>query len=256
MKRRALSLAEVVMSVFLLSFVALAVSSMASMAFRAQRRNEHVLSATLAAQTVIAQIRVWAQNPDHYLSNWADYDNKSFAAPNLPDNTVKVRCLPKGRSLDSPCQALEAQWVSAPAGVRRMPRPVVPVEVTVAWSPARGDSVTLVAYIGEPKRDITNAQVQVVGPNPTSLANGQTASYSVTVNDAQNRPLDNLLFRWSVDARFVTVTGQRDGRKCTMIRDQAPRPSIPRPPSTLPVQCYTSYAGSPIRIIPKGIDMP
>ena len=164
-KRGALSLAEVVIAVFLLGSVALAVFSMAHMAFVAQRRNENQLAATLEAQSVMAEVRIWANQPANFLGDWSKY-NSPFPAPHVPEYTAQVRCIPAGRALDSPCKGLEAQWEGTPEGVRRMPRAVVPVEVTVSWSERPSDRVSLTSYVGEPKRDISVTQVNVAGPDP------------------------------------------------------------------------------------------
>ena len=253
MKPRALSLAEVIISVFLLSFAALAVLSMARMAFVAQRRNENLLAATLEAQAIMAEVRVWASNPDNFLGNWAKY-SAPFAAPHVPEYQAQVRCLPAGRALDSPCQALENQWDGTPEGVRRMPRAVVPVQVTVAWSDRDSDKVVLTTYVGEPKR--VPARAEVTGPNPDTLSAGGVADYSVKVFDAQNRELENLLYRWSVDARYLTTESPRSGRTCKVKRESTVPPPIPAAPPVLPVQCFAAYAGTPVTIIPAGIKLP
>ena len=251
MKRRGLSLAEVIIAVFLLSFAALGVLSMARMAFVAQRRNENQLAATLEAQAILAEVRVWASHPDNYLGNWSKY-GAPFPAPHVPEYRAQVRCLPAGRALDSPCQELEAQWDTA--NVRRMPRAVVPVEVTVAWSDRESDRVVLTTYVGEPRR--VPVKAEVVGPIPDTLAAGGAADYSVRVLDAQNRPLENLLFRWSVDARYLTTDSPRSGRTCQVKRESTVPPPIPAAPAVLPVQCFAAYAGTPVTIIPDGVKLP
>lgn len=252
MKRRALSLAEVIISVFLLSFAALGVLSMARMAFVAQRRNENQLAATLEAQAIMAEVRVWASNPDNFLGNWSHY-SAAFPAPHVPEYKAQVRCLAAGRSLDSPCQSLEAQWDGTPEGMRRMPRAVVPVEVTVAWSDRKSDRVVLTTYVGEPKR--VPVKAEVTGPSPDSLTAGGVADYSVRVLDGQNRELQNLLYRWSVDARYLTTESPRSGRSCKVKRESTVPPPIPAAPAVLPVQCFASYAGTPVTIIPAGVKL-
>lgn len=252
MKRRALSLAEVIISVFLLSFAALGVLSMARMAFVAQRRNENQLAATLEAQAIIAEVRVWASNPDNFLGNWSRY-SAPFPAPHVPEYRAQVRCLAAGLWLDSPCHSLEAQWDGTPEGVRRMPRAVVPVEVSVAWSERESDRVVLTTYVGEPRR--VPARAEVTGPNPDSLTAGAEADYSVRVFDVQNREMQNLLFRWSVDARYLTTESPRSGRTCKVKRESTVPPPIPAAPAVLPVQCFASYAGRPVQIVPAGVKL-
>lgn len=244
-----------VVSLFLLSFVALGVLSMTRMAFVAQRRNEHILEATQIAQSTLNQVRAWALQPDHYLGNWSVYDGVAVASP-LPEYSVHVRCRAQGVALDSPCSALEAQWQGTPQGIRRLPRALVPVQVQVAWSANPADQVRLLAYMGEPKRDLTGIQVLTSGPQPNAISQSQDSLYTVAVRDAQGRNFDNLLFRWSVDDRYLSVTAQRDGRRCVMLRDKSVVAPVPPAPTVLPVQCYATYAGASIPIVPAGLGMP
>lgn len=249
---RALSLVEVVISFFLLSFVALGVLSMSRMAFVGQRRNQHSLEATLLAESTLNQARMWARDPQNYLSDWAAY-NGVLASPS-PIYQITGRST--FQSLLSPARALEAQWALTPPGQRELPKGVVQLEIRVAWSKKTNESLKIVGYIGEPKRDLTDYQVNVNGPLPSAIHPNETASYAgVTVKDAQGRPFENLLFRWSANSDYVTVLGPRNGRSCGIIRDKVVAPPVPPAPDLLPVQCFASYAGTPIRILPKPLGL-
>lgn len=253
MTRRAFSLVEVIISIFLLGGVAMGVLSMTQTAFVAQRRSENLLQAGLLAQQTMNEVRAWAEDPDHFLGDWSSQNGRQF---NSGTYQVTITCRPEGRRLDSPCQSLEAQWEGTPQGTRSMPRAVVPLEVRVAWSPLEKDSLKLTSLIGEPQRDLTGARVVVSDPNPSAIANGDGCLYSAEVFDAAGRPFQNLLFGWSADRRYVSVLRRRDGRQCEVVRDRTLTPLIPPPPSVLPVQCFASYAGVPLPVISKGVGMP
>jgi hypothetical protein len=253
-----MSLVEVVISVFLLAAVGLTVMSMASTAVAAQKRNLKLLKASLIAQSKIAEIRLWAADINNYLGNWAAYQGSSPVA-HYPDFQVQVRANPGGRPLQSPCQEFEEQWAATPQGQRTMPKAIVPVEVTVSWGSSLRDQLTVMTYVAEPKRDLTGVQLQITDPNPVSLSPNAGSEYEVTVSDGAGRPFENLLFSWAVDSRYLSITSQRDGRRCRVLRDRTPQstdPPPPTPPETLPTQCYASYAGEPLPLVPKGLELP
>ena len=223
------------------------------MAFVGQRRNQHSLEATLLAQSTLNQARLWARDPQNYLGDWSAY-NGSLPSPSP---IYQISCRTRFQAVLSPARALEEQWTSTPLGHRELPKGVVQLEVRVAWSGKANESVRLVGQIGEPKRDITGYQFSVDGPQPPSIHLNEVATYSaVTVKDSQGRPLENLLFRWTVNSDYLTVQGPRHGRSCKILRDKVVVPPVPPPPPLLPVQCYASYAGNPIRLVPKGVELP
>ncbi|MFN8613510.1 MAG: hypothetical protein U0931_38585 [Vulcanimicrobiota bacterium] len=249
---RALSLVEVVISFFLLSFVALGVLSMSRMAFVSQRRNQHSLAATVLAESTLNEARMWARDPQNYLSDWAAY-NGPLASPSP---TYKISGRSTFQTLLSPAQALENQWASTPPGQRELPKGVVLLEIKVAWSPKNNGSIRLVGYIGEPRRDLTGYQVSLDDPQPAAVHLNDTATYpSVIVKDAQGRPFENLLFRWSASSDYLSLQGPRNGRSCKIVRDKIVAPPVPPPPDLLPVQCFASYAGTPIKIVPKPLGL-
>lgn len=258
--RKAFNLVEVVIALFLLSFAALSVLSMTQTGFVAQKRNQQIAKGNLVIQSVIADIRLWAADINHYKSNWGTY-NGTFTPAGYPDYKVRVRALASGRPIDSPCAELETQWEPTTRGKRTMPNAIVPVEVTVFWSNDPIDSVTAITYVGEPKRDITNIQFEVDGPNPRALNMNNDCTYSIRAKDQSGRYLDNLMFQWVPDTRYLSATekAKRDGRSFEMVRDQLVQlPDIPppRPPALSPVTCYARYAGAYLDASAQGVELP
>lgn len=228
--------------------------------FIAQKRNQQIAKANLVIQSVVADIRLWASDINNYKSNWGTY-NGTYTPNGYSEYKVKVRAKAAGRPIDSPCAELETQWQPTTRGKRTMPNAIVPVEVTVFWSNDPLDSVTAITYIGEPKRDFSNVQFEVVGPDPPSLSLNDDCSYNIRAKDQSGRYFDNLMFQWVPDVRYLSPTdnAKRDGRFFEMVRDQIvqlPDVPPPRPPALSPVTCYARYAGAYLDASAQGVELP
>ncbi len=260
---RGLSLTEVIISLFLLSFVALSILSMFQTGFIAQKRIQRGNQANFIMESLTSEIREWATDYDNFISSWPLY-NRTYPAPENPDFTITVRAIHKGlpalsRPLYSPSEELESQWVTNPRGPRVMPTAIVPVEISVSWSPSPSDRVTSMFYVGEPYRDPTGAVATVTGPTPNSVGVGASTEASISVVDASNRPFENLLFRWEFDSRYLehAPDSLRDGRTLRMTRlPDPPNPPFIAPPPVSPVQAYARYAGIYIPVDSVGIGLP
>ncbi len=253
------SFTEVVIAVFLLAFVALTVLSMTQTGFLAQRRNQELGEATLVAQSIIAEMRVWGSDINNYQGSWGPY-NRTFTYPGTKYE-VSVRARAAGRPIASPSLEMESQWADTLRGARVLPKGVVPVELVISWSNRIKDRLKVVTYVAEPWRDVSGARFDVVGPAPPSIAMSQTSRYQVAGFDGAGRPLENLMYEWLPDSRFVSPAsdGARDGRSYKMVRDKVITPPQTPPPSggvPSPVQCYAMYAGSPVEVRVRGILLP
>ena len=264
-QRRGLSLTEVVIAIFLLAFVALSVVAIAQTGFVAQRRTQHLAKATLVAQATLAEIRVWATNYSNFRSGWSNY-NRTFISPDHPEYTITIRSQASGRPIETPCSEMESQWAAplTQRGTKIMPTAIVPVEITVSWSPDPSDSFQLLSYVGEPKRPITDPATDITlqysGPSPTTLAVGDVATYSIIARDASGQPFDNLIYSWIVDRRFVVPApdSPRDGRSFKALRLPNPAPPAaqpPIPPALSLVECRAQYAGLDLSILPRGLEL-
>jgi Tfp pilus assembly protein PilV len=258
MGRRALSLLEVIVASFLLSFTALGVLSLTQSAFNSQRRTQHLQDASLIASTHLARIRQWASSATNYYGSWALYNGVSQGWKGGV-YTVRTRCTPAGRACDSPCNGLEADWRSSSHGSRSMPSAVVPVEVTVSWSTDPRDTFVVVSYVGEPDRNPADISMTVTGPTPVSLPMAATCSYAIQAADSASVPFPNIIYSWAVDERYVseTSTSPRHGRNYSVVRDKTTSPPTPAiGPNGLMVRCFGSYAGRALTIQPKPLDLP
>jgi type II secretory pathway pseudopilin PulG len=267
--RLAFSLLESVIALFLLSFAALSVLSMTQTGFQSQRRSQEAARANLAAQSVAADIRLWAENIVNYKSGWAPY-NGPISQPDFPDYTITVRSLAAGRPIYSPCSEIESQWLPAAnpvtdRGPRMMPNAIVPVEIVVAWSPSDLDRVTVITYVGEPKRVLPVAPAVpdwvYGGPTVYSMGVGATTEYTIAVRDPAGIPLDNVFWQWVPDPSFLVPTADcpRDGRRFEMERLPNPGPPSappPTPPKVSVVTCYLKYAGQYYDAQVSGVELP
>ena len=257
---RAFSLVEVVIAIFLLSGAALSVLSLTQTGFVAQRRNQEIARGNLVIQAVVAEMRLWATDIKNFQGNWAPY-NRTFSPTGFPDYQVRARSLSTGRPIDSPCAELETQWEPTDGGKRTMPNAIVPVEITVFWSSDPKDSVSVITYVGEPRRDISNIQFQVSGPSPLSVPQNGTSEYTVTARDPSGATYDNLMFQWIPDARYLSATenASRDGRYFEVVRDQIvtlPDVPPPLPPAVSPITCYARYGGEYLNANVGGLELP
>jgi hypothetical protein len=250
---------------FLLSFAALSVLSMTQTGLQAQRRSQEAARANLAAQAVVADIRIWAEDINNYKGSWAPY-NGTISLPDFPEYTVTVRSQAVGRPIFSPCSEIESQWLPAAnpvsdRGARIMPNAVVPVEVEVAWSDSELDRVTVLTYIGEPMRDLSSPEFIYGGPTRVSLGVGDTTEYTIAVRDGAGIPLDNVFWMWVPDPSYLVPTDDcpRDGRTFRMERLMNPGPPDappPRPPDRSMVTCYLKYAGQHLNAQVAGVELP
>lgn len=258
--RRAFSILEAVVAVFLLSYAALSVLSLTQSGFVAQKRNQEVAKANLVAQSVISDIRIWSESIDNYAGGWSDF-NRTFVPIGFPEYKVTVRSQAAGRPIDSPCAELESQWAPTTKGKRTMPRAVVPVEVKITWSDDVRDQLVVLTYVGEPRRDTAGITFEIVGPSNPSVSMNQETRYSVRAKDNRGRYFDNLMFLWVPDIRYLSITenAARDGRTFEAVRDQLVAPPDvppPTPPKVSPVTCYARYGGQYLDANPPGLQLP
>ncbi len=259
-KNGAFSLVESVIAIFILGYAALSVLSLTQSGFVAQKRNQEIAKANLVAQSVIADLRIWGENIANYKSNWGAY-NTTITPVGFPEYRVTLRSRAQGREIYSPCAELESQWELTKRGWREMPNAIVPVEIKVTWSEDPRDKLVILTYVGEPRRDIAGITYEITGPSPASLVMNQEAEYRVSAKDSAGRGLDNLLFFWVPDIRYLSTTEKalRDGRYFQVVRDRIVKPpdvAPPVPPGVSPVTCYARYAGKYLDANPPGIQLP
>ncbi|MEW6284181.1 MAG: hypothetical protein AB1758_36545, partial [Candidatus Eremiobacterota bacterium] len=142
MSRRALSLLETTVALFLLLVIVLLVVRLYHTALRYAMESERLVLATRFAEKVQARVKAWAADPDNFRSTWTSWS--SVTDPDYPGMLARVE---RGEAtLLSPCTSVETMF--AP-GERRLSRTVVSVRVSVR---AGTRDVRLHTYLAEPRR--------------------------------------------------------------------------------------------------------
>ena len=68
---RAASFLEVVIGLFLLTIVFVSICTLVVRAFAVQAKTNQVIKACQMAETVASEVRSWATEPAHFLSDWS-----------------------------------------------------------------------------------------------------------------------------------------------------------------------------------------
>ncbi|MCE7872824.1 hypothetical protein DYH09_20910 [bacterium CPR1] len=195
MNRRATTLTETLMAIFLLLAGMLIVINLLHASLRHQARIEKRALSVQLAQLTLDRVRAWAWEKTagtcNFHSNWAFYNGVTLTDPAYPGLTVQVDVSPGGRSLFSPASTLEQTYSGLP---RRMTRAVVPVRVRVSQSGS--DSVTLLTYVGEPPLEL--APLTITGA-AGALAQDASVTLQVSATDLAGNPVQGLSYFWSVE---------------------------------------------------------
>lgn len=196
-----LSLAEAVISIFLLVAGLLLVVRMIHQNFRYVREHEQRARAVAAAESVMAEIRDWARDKRNFRSDWSTWHNRSVTPAGAPGPVlVEVET---ERNLYSPCSSFESPWLGR---ARRMTRSLVAVKATSQWSTAAGGRrMSLFTYVAErpvPLGAIPAVEVARVSGSG-ALAPLDAAEFHAVLKDADGEEIPDLLFDWHTEA----VTG-------------------------------------------------
>ncbi len=238
-----MSLAELVLSFFLLSAGIIVVAQLFQTSLRRNADSGRAARAAMVAQSKLAEIRQWAagQSAGAYnFDNWAPYTNVTVTDPDEPVFTVTVR------SQDQTVGSLSTQLESTQTEQRLLTRSLRKVEITVSWS--GGQAYRLVSLVGDPTRQLASPAINV---QATSLANplaaGATADFQGQILDSNNNPIPDVGFRWGVEAG--TGDGMldwvhRDQRSCRFINRYALKDgSTIQVPGTCWVRATSNYGG-------------
>ena len=203
MKRRGLSLAETVLSLFLLAFSIILCTNLFHVGLRYSGRVEQEAVATLIAQKKLAEIRAWASTRvpgGFHFDDWTPYANFTTNDPDQPGYLINVVARPA--PLLDPCTSFGALFL--PANQTRLQASYQKVTATVTWG--AGPGIALTTLIGDPVREwrvntpLVITQISLAG-NP--LPRSQDAVFKVEGYDSDNRLIPDLMYNWYV----VPLTG-------------------------------------------------
>ena len=200
--RRANSLLETIMALFLLAAATLLIVSLFHTALQRSRWSEQQSAAQHIAERTISEIRGWsAQGGFTAAQDLGSWDGRTYQDSTLPEFGISIRA--KMAALASPCESLETFFPSSQR--RRMDLSAAKVQVKVSWSGSRpgASQVTLVSFVSESPRQL---QTVTVTGNTGPLSAGTPSTFQATAYDSSNRAIQDIAFVWWVEAQ--TGTGQ------------------------------------------------
>ena len=259
MKSLGMSLAETVISIFLLLVGALACLELVILATRHQATSASEMQAMQLAEKTMDSIRRWAYDPHNYL-DWSPYDNDTYTDPAYPHFQVQVKSSPKFGPI-SPNGGLEKKF--AP-DVRRLTDSLVAVKIKVQWG--RGRETSLVSYVGEPTwavRDPLPIMIQRIGGPSDPVPIDGVTSWTCDLYNSDGQAIPGVAFEWTVvpldDAThpkpgngWVEIPRQKIGREALVYHHfYNGDPALNLPPhsvgGSVQLQVDASYGGRPYR---------
>ncbi len=153
--RRGLTLAESLLSMFLLAMGAFTCLTLLIQSLGHQTRTTQVLEAQQLLSNTLEAVRSWAYDPDHFFGDWSPYDNDVVSGPGA-DYQIVVSSGPRSPAF-SPNRSLEEP---RGAEARRMEDSFVPVTVRIQWGSGRSLSAT--TWLGKPVQPVRNGNEIVV----------------------------------------------------------------------------------------------
>lgn len=231
---RALSLAETVIGLFLLTFGILVSIRLFDAGLQHQATVERRALATKLAEKSMAKLRVWARTsvPPNTVSSTYNFDSTSWDAgisssdPDYPGFQVAVLSAPL--TLYSPCSEFEEPYI-ATGNARALTRSARSVKISVTDPTNPRFSVELVSWVSDPTRHLDHVTMtSLSGPPPaffepagnlTSPAPGSFMEYKATGHYSDGSEVPDLMFDWYTVplGGNGTVFPARDGRTAKFV---------------------------------------
>jgi len=242
---RGLSLVETLIAFFLLSCGVLLITQLFLYSLRYTRQVEARARGLLAGERAWQRLRNWAAEVSggqlNFSGNWAAYSGVTETDPDDADFQLHYEVADE--ILMSPCREFESLIPADQQGL--MARSAKRVSIDVRW---RGGSLLLAGLMEEPPRQwrATNPLV-VSGTPPDPVDASNPANFTVTAFDSNDAAIEDLEFRWYVDAMSTsgTVTPSQNGKAATFtplmtLSDGSTQPS---PPGQCRVKVRAVYRG-------------
>lgn len=253
-RRTALTLAETVIALFLLSGAALACLSLLSQARRNQHLTLQVLQANRFGRTCLERVRAWGNTGNNF-ANWASYADQTFSDPEFPELKARVQAAPAYLPVISPNSSLEAPM--AP-NLRALGGSAEMVKITVAWAGGNPAPITFQTLVAAPLRAVATSpplmQLTRLSGSPSPMAVNATAIYKVALLDSAGQPIDGIIYRWSIEGDYSSspeTPGMGSLEVLDRVGDRAALihhfydgdPDIPTNPGDIVLRCYCRYGG-------------
>ena len=212
---RGLSLAEVVISSFLLAACLVVFGSLLMTSTRYSSRQQQSLIAFMVAERNMEDVRRLARSVGPGGYGFDSLPELIGPVEDSQESEYLVTRRIQAWQTASPCQSLES--IQHPSGIRVLSGSLKRVEIEVKW--ARGH-YSLVGLVGDPRRELADPPLSVVpmSPLPTTLEVEKTVEFTAILKDRFDRPIADAMSVWNASPYGVPVTmnSSRDGRRCSM----------------------------------------
>lgn len=202
-KRAAFSLLEACFACALLTGALLVVVALFHSSLRYGSRIEQEMTAAEVARATLAEVRQWCYQPANFEAP-ATYPGSGAGQPGFE---VRVQLVPQRR--DAPSTGLEAAW--ADGDRKHMDGSYLRTDVTVSWNHGRS-TFFLSSLVGDPPRSLRSPAPLVLTGVPTELAPEEMVRVSAQAFDSSDRPLRDVVLRWSVRPIEGVATLERQAR--------------------------------------------
>lgn len=200
---RAASFLEVVIGLFLLTIVFVSICTLVVRAFAVQAKTNQVIKACQMAETVASEVRSWATEPAHFLSDWSGL-NTTWSYPEFSGLEARVTVGTGGdlhQGLYSPATAFESPLA---VEAKKLLTSFVPVQIQV-FDEQDNRMADLYLKIAEPPRELAaNPRVTVrTVAGSTTLGRDEVVDFEAELTDENGRVIEDVVFTWSL----VPMTG-------------------------------------------------
>lgn len=244
--RKASSLAETILAMFLLVAAALSITILFHQGLRNTGRARATASAVRLAENKLAEMRDWAADPGNFRSGWGPYNSQTFTDPNFPGYSVFTE-VGSSETIFTPCTTLGT------LDDKRMTSSVIPVRVTVSWDATDpGKRFELNSHIGAPPTtpaaniSITTIAGSAPVPNPGNI------QLEARLQDSGGTLIPDMMYRWYFSngsaEGSMTVGGGGDNDRATVFNSgwTPDDPNAPPAPGNVKVRVRCRYHGKEI----------
>ena len=192
--RRGLTLAESLLSMFLLAMGSFTCLTLLIQSLRHQTRTTQTLEVHHLLSNTLEAVRTWAYDPNNYFGDWSSYDNDVVSAPGS-DYEVRVVAGPRSPWF-SPNRSLEEPLAGE---ARVMEESYVPVRISVSWGSGRTLSAS--SWIGKPVQPLragNEVELQRVGGASDPVPPQGVVDFAAELYSNTGEAVPGVAIQWQV----------------------------------------------------------
>ena len=222
-KKPGVSLAEVVLSLFLLTACAVLIFGMFHSGLQFTTRSKKLGTAVRVSENALAAARVWGRDPANFDSDWSGLTNP-YVDPTAPGFSVTYVVAPRSSGnpanlIYSPCSAFEVPLAAQPGGARSLEQSVITVQVRCPYG--YGDEVVLTTAIGEPDRIVRATDPVTTTRSGASdpVAQNDTTTIQGSLVQQGGDVIEDVMFEWLLTPTAAAPRNPGNGTLVDRIRD-------------------------------------